>query len=184
MIARLLELKLPGGAAPYVGGDPATGGNIFAGELPRDFLKDHDLAAQFLALQDRRRWDGRLIGRQRDAAALKYVFTKRRFRREILMRCFLYAPRYADLWGEVGYTGLVEQLDQAIARFRVIADQENNAIRVEPEEAVRPWNSDTEADRQRRRPQLAILRVRFIGGIQTTAEVPIIPSVEITPQVQ
>lgn len=183
---RLRGLLLPAGTFAYDGGEflPADEVNIFFGELPRDFLKDHAYAAQCLPLQDRKKPDGRLIGRARDAGATRYTFTRRRFRREVLFRCFLYAERFEELWGAPGYTGLVDQFEQAIAETKVIADSGNNAIRIEPQDAVRPWGAEAEADRLKRRPHLAIVRVQFTGGIHTTAEIPIIQDVQITPQVQ
>lgn len=184
----LQGLLLPdGGTAPYREADPEVPGDpgtLFFEELPRDFLKDHDYAAQCLPLQDRKKPSGRLIGRQRNEAATAYTFVRRRYRREILFRCFLYAERFEQLWGAPGYRGLVEQFEQAIAGTRVIADVGNNAIRIEPQDAVRPWGAEVQADRLRRRPHLAIVRVQFSGGIHTTAQVPIIQDVEIAPQVQ
>lgn len=187
LTARLGELILPTSTTPYrpadpdVPGDPGT---VFFGELPRDFLKDHDCAAQCLALQDRSQRYGKLISQGRDLATKVLKFTRRRYKREILFRCFLYAPRYEDLWGENGYTGMVEQLQNGIAGYRVIADEAGNCIRIDPQENSRPWDSGVELERKLRRPHLAIVRVVFSGGIDTAETIPLIPDVTINPHIQ
>lgn len=187
LIETLQMLVLQDGETPpYLPADPEVEGDlgtIFFGELPRDFLKDHDFAFQALALQDRKIKEGRLIGRVRNAEATRYRFTRRRYRREILFRCFIYAPRYEDLFGEEGFIGLVDQFEQTVANTRVLADSGNNVIHVELQDAVRPWGSESEADRQKGRPNLAIIRLKFNGGVHTTEEIPIIQTVEITPAV-
>jgi hypothetical protein len=179
LFERFWDLVLPAGALPPYGEE-----STFFGPLPRDFLKENDFAVQALLLQDRKKRDGRLIGRQRDADCRSYTLTRRRYRRELLYRVMLYTARFEDLWGEPGFIGLVDQLEQAVAGTRVLADSGNNAITVELQDAVRPWNSETESDRLRRRPHLAIVRIGFAGGIHTTEEIPIIPNVILTPQVQ
>lgn len=175
-----------GVTAPFRPADPDNPDvlqTIYFDELPRDFLKDHDYAAQCLPLQDRKRTDGRLIGRERNAEGTHYLFTRRRFRREILFRCFLWARTFEDLWGGSGFVGLVDQFEQVLTQTKVISDAGNNAVTVAPHDAVRPWNSETAADRVSRRSHLAICRVEFIGGIHTTESVPIVPSIEFVPSV-
>jgi hypothetical protein len=168
-------------ADPDVPGDLGT---LFFSELPRDYLKDNAYAAQCLPLQDRKKPEGRRIARTRNGSATAYTFIRRRYRREVLFRCFLYAEGLEELWGPSGYTGLVDQFEQAIAATRVFADSGNNAVRIELHDAARPWNSEAENDRKRRRPHLAIVRVQFTGGIHTTEVVPIIQDAEITPLIQ
>lgn len=159
--------------------------NVFFGELPRDYLKDHDLAVQCLLLQDRQKRSGRLIGRQRSADCSQYTFTRRRYRREVLYRVLLYAGRYEELCGGSGYIGLVDQLQQVITEApRVLADAGNNAVRVTLQDTVRPWDSEIAGDRQKRRPLPAIMRIEFTGGIHTTTTTSIIPSVEIAADYQ
>jgi hypothetical protein len=175
---RISALVLSDGTRPY------DAGNIFFKELPRDYLKDNDFAGQCLRLKDRRQTDGRIIARVRNQAATHYEFTRRRYRREALYRCLLYAARHEELWGEPGFSGLVDQFEQAAAQYRVLADADNRAVRIELNEAVRPWDSGVERDRRRNRPHLAIVRIEFCGGIHTTWSEPIIPSVEITPDIQ
>lgn len=187
LATRLRELRLSNDLPAFRYGvwiDPEDV-NVFFGELPRDYMKDHDLAAQCLPLQDRSQKDGRLIGRRRNSSCTQYVFSRRRYRREVLYRVLLYAPRHEDLWGTPGYVGLVDQLKQAIAAApRVLADADNNAIRVVLQDAVRPWDASVETARESRRPRLGIVRVEFSGGIHTTTTVPIIPSVEIAADYQ
>lgn len=182
LTARLEELLLADGLTrPFRSADP--GGNIFFDELPRDFLKDNDFAVCCLPLQDRTTRLGKLIGRVRTlGAAPKYTLTRRRYTREILFRCLLHGPA-DDLWGRGAAAGLVDRFLVALAGHRVIAASDDSVIRVDPQEATRPWDSGIELDRKLRRPRLAIARVRFSGGIQTTADMPIIPSVEIVPLV-
>ncbi|PKN67185.1 MAG: hypothetical protein CVU57_04330 [Deltaproteobacteria bacterium HGW-Deltaproteobacteria-15] len=176
--ARLKGLKLPDESGAY------SDGAIFFGNMATDHLKDNDYAVNCLMLQDRKKKDGRIVSRIRNEACTEYAFTRRRFSRTVLYRCFLHAKRWEDLWGEGGYTGLVDQLEQKITETsRVIADAENRAIRVSLHDAVRPWSMDDEAgQRTKRRPHTAIVRVEFIGGIYTTWTVPIVPDVEISPE--
>jgi len=154
--------------------------NIFFDDLPRDYLKDHNYAVCCLALQDRNKKSGKLIGKTRTLGEHPhYTFQRRRFTRGILFRCLLYGPA-DELWPATG-TGLVEQFTQSVAEHKVIADADNSVIRIEPQEAVRPWDGGVEMDRKLRRPRMAIVRVSFDGGVQTVTTMPIIPSVEIVP---
>jgi len=187
LTARLQELLLQDGVtAPFRPADPDTPGDlgtIFFEELPRDFLKDNDYAVCCLPLRDANKRHGKLIARSRTLGdEPQYTLTRRRFSREILFRCLLYGDAEA-LWGTEGFKGLADQFSQAIAECRVVADSGNSAIRVEPQDAARPWDSEVEKDRKLRRPRLAIVRVRFDGGIQTTRVQRIIPSVEIIPKI-
>lgn len=180
------DLLLPDGVtAPYLPADTLTvndPGTIFFGDLPRDFLKDHDFAVQCLILRDKKKKEGRLIGRQRDLAATEYTFTRRRYRRDLLVRCLFWAPRPEDLEGEDDYIGLVDQFEQAVIKTRVLADAGNNVIKIELQDSVvRPWDGETREDRPKRRPHLALVRIEFSGGRHTQETVPIIQSVEITP---
>lgn len=182
LTARLEELLLGDGMTrPYRSAAP--GANIFFDELPRDFLKDNDYAACCLPLQDRSRRSGKLIGQARTlGAAPKYTLTRRRYTREILFRCLLYGPA-DELWGSGANGGLVDRFLQGVARHRMIADSGNCAMLVDPHDAARPRDAGTELDRKLRRPRLAIVRIQFTGGIQTAADMPIIPSVTIVPLV-
>ncbi|BCS55194.1 hypothetical protein [Geobacter sp. SVR] len=177
---RLEELTLRDGSTrPY---RSATPENIFFTEMPLDFLKDNDFAVCCLPLQDRDRKHGRLIARTRNAGKTAYDLTRRRYQREIMFRCLLYGSADA-LWGDTSFVGMAEQFRQAVANYRVIADTDNSAIRVNPQDGERPSDSETERDRKLRRPRLAIVRIVFTGGLQTTTNIPIIPSVTITPHV-
>lgn len=183
---RLAGLTLAGGlvkpfypATPEV---PAT--NIYYDELPLDFLKDNDYAACCLPLQDRNKPYGKLIAKTRTLAPQPlYTLNRRRFTREIIFRCLLYAKTADDLWGTTGYIGLVEQFSQAVADNKFIADSDNSAIRIEPQDAARPWDSGVELERKLRRPRLAIVRVLFKGGIQTAKIQSIIPDFTLVPKV-
>ncbi|MBI4621044.1 MAG: hypothetical protein HY739_12935 [Desulfobacterales bacterium] len=159
---------------------------IFFGDMPRDFLKDNDYAADCMIFSDVKKKNGAIVSRVRNEGCTEYTFTRRRFSRSVLFRCFLHAKSFEDLWGKDGFVGLVDQLEQKVAEAdRIIADSNNNAIRVELHDAVRPWGMDDEAvDRLKRRPHKAIVRLEFKGGIYTSWTVPIIPDVEITPEVQ
>lgn len=181
LIARLQELTLRDGyTKPYRSADP--GANIFFDELPLDFLKDNDFAACCLPLQDRNKKSGRMIARTRNAGNTAYTLTRRRYQRDVMFRCLFYGS--ADtLWGGDVFTGMVEQFTQAVANYRVIADADESAIRIEPQDTARPWDSETERDRKLRRPRMAIVRILFVGGLQTTTTIPIIPSVTINPHV-
>lgn len=176
LAACLATLRVPGGhGAPYVAE------NVFFDELPRDWLKDHDYAVCCLPLQDRSKPGGRLIGKTRSLAPTPlYTLQRRRFRREIIFRCLMYAPA-GDLWGLAGETGLADQFQQAVANRKIIAASDNSAIKIEPQDAARPWSTDMELDRKLRRPRLAIVRVLFTGGIQTTTTLPIVTAIELTP---
>lgn len=183
---RLQELLLQDGTtAPFRPADPDTPGDvgtIFFTELPRDFLKDNDYAVCCLPLQDRTRRHGKLIAKELDPDKTEQTLTRRRFRREILFRCLLYGSAEA-LWGADSYSGLVDQLIQGVAEYRVIAASDDSAIRIEPSDAVRPWDSDTELDRKLRRPRLAIVRIQFSGGVQTSETQQVIREVTLTPEV-
>jgi len=198
LTARLKELLLPDGVThPYSDGilpPPAEGEepdpeavppvrDIFFDELPIDFLKDHDYAACCLDLRDATKKSGRSIAKARNEELTELTVTRRRYDREILFRCLLYALRPDDLWGTASYTGLVEQFYNVIAEHKWIADSDNSAIRVDPQDVARPWDTDEEMDRKLRRPKLAIMRVEFAGGIQKTATQPLITGVEITPSI-
>jgi hypothetical protein len=176
---RLHELLLPDGhtLAYRVG----KTGNVFFDELPLDWLKDHDYAACCLPVQDRKKKYGKLIGKTRTLGDAPVItLTRRRFEREVMFRCLLWAPA-ASLWSSGTYTGLAEQFDQVVANYRVIADEDNSAIRIEPQDSVRPWDSNVELEKKLRRPALAIVRIQFTGGLQRTVTVPILTAVQITP---
>ncbi|HOS77604.1 MAG TPA: hypothetical protein PLL15_06135 [Syntrophales bacterium] len=181
LTARLKELLLPDGTTHPFSYGPAR--NIYFEELPLDFLKDNDYAAVCLDLRDTHKKSGQVIAKSRNEALTELTVTRRRYDRVILYRCLLYALRPDDLWGAGEYIGLTEQLGKRIADFRWIADSDNSAIRVTVQDQARPWNADEEMDRKLRRPKLAIVRVEFAGGIQKTETQPLIPSVEITPNV-
>ncbi len=179
LIERLKEILLEDLSAPY------TDDNIFFGNMDRDYLKDHDYAANCLILQDRKKKDGSIVGRERNLDNMVYTLTRRRFERRVLIRCFTYAGNFAALWGNAGYEGLVDQLEQKTAEAsRGIADSQNRAIRIELHDAVRPWGAEEAGERLKRRPHQAICRMEFTGGIYTTWTVPIVPSVSITPSYQ
>lgn len=173
LTARLMALELSRNQAP-----PYRRETIFFGDLPRDYLKDNDYAAQCLVLQDRLKRDGRLIGKAANAGKTALTLTRRRYRREILVRCLFYAATYEDLWGTPTRLGLVDQFEREMAKYKALADAGNNLVQVELQEAARPWNSDAEADRIKRRPHLAIVRIGFVGGLQATSDVPLIQSVD------
>lgn len=195
LTARLKELTLlQGDSHPYSDGtlapppegeepDPDAvppAKNIFFCELPLDFLKDHDYAACCLPLRDSNKKDGRLIAKERNEEMTEMTLTRRRYSREILYRCLLYAASQDDLW-ESG--GMVEQFYQSIAKHKYIADADNSAIRIVPQDAARPWDAEEELNRKLRRPRLAIVRVQFTGGVQTTTTQPLIQTIEITPKI-
>jgi hypothetical protein len=165
---------------PYRDGED---GSIFFGDLPRDFLKDNSFAAQCLVLQDRKTRDGSLIDSARNVIHTSLKLTRRRYRRELLFRCLLHAETYADLWGSEDVEGLVEQFERSVAARKWLSDSGGSAIRIELQDATRPWGADIEADRIKRRPHLAIIRVSFKGGLQITKDLPIISGVEITPTI-
>lgn len=105
------------------------------------------------------------------------------FTREVMFRCLLYGASADDLWVSAGGTGLVEQFLQGVAEHKVIGDSDDSAIRIEPQDCARPWDSGVEMERKLRRPRLAIVRVLFSGGVQTTTTLPIIPDITINPHV-
>lgn len=177
LTARIKEILLPDGETPAY-----TDDDVFFGNMTRDYLKDHKYAANCLIFQDRKKKDGSLIAKERNQECTYYTFTRRRFHRTVLFRCLLYAATFTDLWGETGVTGFIDQFEQKIAEAdRVIPDSENRAVRINLYDAVRPWNAEEATRQVKKRPLLAISRVEFTGGIYTTYSVPIIPSIEITP---
>ena len=184
---RLTDLLLPDGSKPFkveAVGPPAIAATIFFQELPRDFLKDNDYAVCCLPLIDRNRKNGRLIGYSRDQVAKTETLLRRRFNREIIFRCLLFAPA-ADLYGTASFTGLMEQLGQAVAEYHHILDTDNSVILIEPQDSARPWDNETEMGRKLDRPPLGIVRIQFSGGIQTSKTTALIPSVTFTdPQIQ
>lgn len=175
---RLEELTLRDGQTrPYRATDP--GKNIFFEDLPHDFLKDNDYAACCLPLKDNNRKYGKRIAVTRYlGGSPRYGITTRRFLREITYRCLLYGPG-VEVWGDEGHTGIGEQLGTAVSQYKVIADEDNSAIKIEPQELARPWDTDVEMERKLRRPRVAIVRVLFTGGIQTDASVDIVNGVDI-----
>lgn len=177
---RLQELTLWEGTRPYWGGELKP--NIFFQELPRDFMKDNDYAVCCLPLIDRNRHNGRLIGKSRDALAKTETLLRRRFNREILFRCLLFAPA-DDLYGTASFTGLVEQFSQAVAEHHHILGADDSVILIEPQDSAIPWDSEQEQGRKLDRPPLGIVRVQFNGGIQTSRTRALIPSITITPQI-
>lgn len=181
LTARLKGLALPDGSKPFHQDEPLP--SIYFQELPRDFLKDNDYAVCCLPLIDRNRKNGRLIGKSRDLEAKTETLLRRRFDREIMFRCLLFAPA-DDLYGTASYTGLVEQFSQAIAEYHHILDVDDSVILIEPQDTARPWDNEQEQGRKLDRPPLGIVRVQFNGGIQTSRTRALIPSVTITPQVQ
>lgn len=185
LIDRLRALTLLDGFThPYFADTPEVPGNIFFEELPLDYLKDHEYAACCLPLQDRSKKNGKLIASRRTLLPLpKYDLTRRRYTRELIYRCLLYAPTAEDLWGDGFHTGLAEQLQQGIVAHKRIADSDKSCIRIEPQDLARPWDSGVELERKLRRSRLAIVRVLFSGGLQTIETQQIIPDITITPLV-
>jgi len=179
--ARLAELTLPDGySRPFVAVEP--GRTIFFGDMPRDFLKDNDYAANCLPLIDRSRRFGRLTGRTRDLVARTITLQRRKYSREILFRCLLFGPA-DELYGTSDRDGLMDRLQQSVAGYRKIsAIGDGSAIRIEPQDLVRPWDSETELGRKIDRPPLGIVRIQFVGGLQTASTIDLIPSVTINPQ--
>jgi hypothetical protein len=184
---RLKDLLLPNGTKPFkveAVGPPAVAATIFFQELPRDFLKDNDYAVCCLPLVDRNRKNGRLIGYNRNTVAKTETLIRRRFNREIIFRCLLFAPA-ADLYGTAGFTGLMEQFNQAVAEYHHVLDSDNSVILIEPQDSAQPWDSEQEQGRKLDRPPLGIVRIQFSGGIQTSRTTALIPSVTFTdPQIQ
>jgi hypothetical protein len=178
LVERFKEIRREDGSFPY------ADGNIFTGQMPRDFLKDNDYVANCLVLQDRKKKDGSLISNVRNEACTHYVQTRRRFRRTLLVRCFLYAPTFDELWSNGSFKGFVEQIEQRIAEHRVIADSMNNCIDIDLHDVVRPWNEDESEKRRRRQPHKGIVRIEFLGGIYTTKDIPIVQDVDIKPSYQ
>lgn len=184
---RLEQLTGPDGVSLRyrAAADVVTGAvqNTFFLDLPRDFLKDNDYAVCCLPLQDRIKPYGKLIGKQRLADKSAVTLTRRRFTRDVLFRCLLYAPNDAELWGTANQVGMVDKFIQDVTEHKWLIAGDNSAIRVEPQEPTRPWDSAAEDDRKLRRPRLAIVRVLFSGGVQTQTTQAFIPSFTITPSV-
>ena len=111
-----------------------------------------------------------------------YSVVTRRFSREILFRCLLYGSSL-ELWGDDTRPGIAERFQKAMAQYKVIADQDNSAIKIEQQDIARPWDADVEMDKKLRRPRLAIVRVLFTGGIQATENISIATGVSITPNI-
>jgi hypothetical protein len=176
---RLKEILLESGLSAY------NDDNIFFGNMARDFLKTNEYAANCMIFSDEKKKDGKIVSHVRNEVCTEYTYTRRRFKKDVLFRCFLHAKRFEDLWGSPGFIGLVDQFAQKITEAeRVIPDSNNNAIRVELHDAVRPWNTDDVNDRVRRLPHKAIVRVEFSGGVYASWTVPIVPDVTITTEVQ
>lgn len=176
---RLQDLLLPDGYTRPFTLEPSSL-TIFFQELPRDFLKDNDYAVCCLPLIDRNRKNGKLIGKSRDTVAKTETLIRRRFNREIMFRCMLFAPG-DDLYGTAGFTGLMEQFNQAVAEYHHIASADNSVIMVEPQDCAISWDSEQEQGRKLDRPPLGIVRVQFSGGIQTSRTRSLITSVTIVP---
>jgi hypothetical protein len=181
---RLEELTLRDGVtSPYRGDDRDPGKNIFFEDLPHDFLKDADYAVCCLPLKDNNKKYGKRIAVTRTlGASPQYEIATRRYLRELTYRCLLYGPG-PEIWGDETHTGMGEQFGKAISNYKVIADEDNSAIKIEPQELARPWDTDVEMERKLRRPRVAILRVLFIGGIQTGTTVEIINGIDIVPKI-
>jgi len=173
---RLLEIKKEDIEPAY------SESAIFFGDMERDFLKDNDYAANCLILQDRKTRDGRITARVKDEENGQYDYTRRRYIRIALFRCFLYAKYFRELWGKTGFAGFVDQFEQAVAGHRYITDSDNNCIYVDLHDAVRPWTDEEEERRLLKGPHTAISRVEFHGGVYTKWSEPVIPSVEIVPE--
>jgi hypothetical protein len=190
LIDRLQGLTLPDGySKPYTALEPNR--TLFFRDLPRDFLKDNEYAVACLPLVDRSRKNGRLIGKSRtiipatetEARQCSQTLLRRRFNREIVFRILLFAPE-DDLWGTAEYTGMVEQLQEAVAGYHHILDSDDSVILIEPQDIAKPWDSDTERERLLNRPPLGIVRVQFNGGVQTGRTEALIDGVEFNPQYQ
>lgn len=181
------SLVLPDGVThPFRGADDEESGlkaNILFEELPLDYLKDNDFAICCLPLQDRLKPMGRRIARVRNQDATAYTNTWRRFSREILFRCLVYAPKWEQLWGATGYPGMVDQFQQTVAGTRIIAAGDNSAVRIVPQENVRPVDGQAEQNKKLRRSYLGIARVGFTGGIQVEKTDAIIQSFSIEPKI-
>lgn len=167
---------------------PFEDGVIFFEPMPRDFLKTHQFAACCLVLHDKKKKDGSLVSNVRDEACEYYIRTRKRFSRKIMFRITLYAEGFGDQWGKEdipglwdfdAYTGFIDQLEQKIAEHKVIADGCGNAVKIDLQDSIRPWNNEEAKQMLKRRPHKAIVRVEFTGGIYVQKKIPIIKDVDI-----
>ena len=161
---------------------PFTKDNIFFGPMSRDFLKTNQFAACCLVAMDKKKKSGRLMSNVRDLEAGVFTRTWKRFERQLLVRCILYAESFDDHWGKKtgvvwdfsAFKGFVDQLEADIAGYKVIADQLNNAVHIELEDSIRPWDLEESRQRLKKTPHKAIVRVEFTGGIYVQKQFPII----------
>ena len=161
-----------------------TDENIFFGPRPRGFLKDHQFAACCLVLYDKKKKDGSLVANIRDEECKYYNRIRKRFERKIMFRIILYAGSFDNQWGFDAFKGLIDQLEQKIAEHKVIADELNNAVKIDLQDSIRPWDLEESRQMLKRRPHKAIARVEFIGGIYVQKKVPIIWDVDIQPSLK
>lgn len=174
--ARLLEVVDSAGDAVF------STEKIFFEPLPRDFLKKNKYAACCLVLQDEKKKDGRMMANIRNEACTEYTRIRMAFARRVVYRVIFYAADFNDQWGDVTFKGFIDQFEDRVARYQVIADDVDMAVGIELYDAIRPWDAEQVAQMLKRRPQKAISRVLFSGGIYTRQTVPIIQDVDIQPK--
>lgn len=174
--ARLMEIKDRANAQPF------DSENIFFGPMPRDFLKGHRFAACCLTLTDKKRFHGGIVLNQRNEDCTEYTRIRKSYERKVLYRIILYAAQFKDHWGETDFKGFIDQLEQRIAHYRVIADALNMAVHINLQDSIRPWDQESSDRMLKKRSHKAIARVEFTGGVYTQKQVPIIQDVDIQPE--
>ncbi|OGV50945.1 MAG: hypothetical protein A2X49_15365 [Lentisphaerae bacterium GWF2_52_8] len=175
LLNRLLEIR-------QSGGDPAfSPGNIFFGPMPRDFLKDNAYAACCLLHQDTKKYNGSLTANVRNEECTFYTRTRKVFNRVIVCRVVLFAAEFKDQWGENDFKGFIDQLENEIAKVRVIPDSLNMAVRIELQDSIRPWDTEEAQGMLKRLPHKAITRVVFTGGVYKTIQIQIVQDVDLQP---
>ena len=146
--------------------------NVFFEQLKRDFLKSQPYAALYDIARDEKKPVSRKVFRSVNADRTVCTYTIQRYQKRLTFRCFFWAPDKEEL------EDILKSFEQNISERKKIPDSQGIEIKVILDDVVR---KPEERDRRLRRPELAIVRIVFEGGIFVERSNPIIQDVTIYP---
>ena len=143
--------------------------NVFYNEMKRDFLKDNDYAVLYGLAKDTKTPTGRKVHREKNSDGTAYTYIIQRYRRVLIYRIIFHAPDDDIL------DTITEDFEQAIAEVKKIYSG-GIEVKVILDDTVR---NQEKRDRRLRRPEKAIVRISFEGGLYVRKDTPIIQDVNI-----
>jgi len=149
---------------------PYSDDNVFYEKMARDFLKDNDYAVLYDLARDQKKPVSRKVYRKVDSNNTQCTYTIQRYQKVLTFRCFFWAPDQGIL------EGILREFEQNITEIKRIPDSNGVSVKVILDDVVR---SQEKRDRRLRRPEMAIIRINFEGGLFVRKSNPIIQNVNV-----